>query len=110
MAKMGRPKKEFDWDMIESLCRIHCTQKEIASVLKCDVDTLNNHSKEKFNLTFSEYYKRHCDEGKMSLRRMQWASAKKGNVTMQIWLGKQYIGQSDSPIAEDDDEFNYPEV
>ena len=26
---------------------------------------------------------------------MQWKSAEKGNVTMQIWLGKQNLGQSD---------------
>jgi len=26
---------------------------------------------------------------------MQWKSAEKGNVTMQIWLGKQILGQAD---------------
>jgi hypothetical protein len=34
------------------------------------------------------------------LRRMQFESANKGNVTMQIWLGKQYLGQSDHPVNE----------
>lgn len=33
--------------------------------------------------------------GKRSLRRMQWKSAKGGNATMQIWLGKQLLGQTD---------------
>ena len=31
----------------------------------------------------------------MSLRRQQFKSAEAGNVTMQIWLGKQYLGQTD---------------
>ena len=31
--------------------------------------------------------------GKISLRRWQFKSAEAGNVTMQIWLGKQYLGQ-----------------
>ncbi len=26
---------------------------------------------------------------------MQWKAAKAGNVTMQIWLGKQLLGQKD---------------
>lgn len=33
--------------------------------------------------------------GKASLRRMQFVSAQKGSVPMQIWLGKQYLGQKD---------------
>ena len=35
------------------------------------------------------------EQGKASLRRMQYGAANKGNVTMQIWLGKQYLGQND---------------
>ena len=33
---------------------------------------------------------------KATLRRLQWTSAKNGNVTMQIWLGKQLLKQSDN--------------
>ena len=40
--------------------------------------------------------------GKVALRRAQWKNAiEKNNVTMQIWLGKQCLGQSDSPLEED---------
>ena len=31
---------------------------------------------------------------------MQFESASKGNITMQIWLGKQYLGQSDHSTTE----------
>jgi len=31
---------------------------------------------------------------------MQFESANKGNVVMQIWLGKQYLGQSDHATTE----------
>jgi hypothetical protein len=31
---------------------------------------------------------------------MQFEAASKGNVTMQIWLGKQYLGQTDHAINE----------
>jgi hypothetical protein len=36
------------------------------------------------------------DRGKATLRRWQWKSAQNGNVTMQIWLGKQLLKQSDN--------------
>ena len=36
----------------------------------------------------------------MSLRRLQWKSATGGNIVMQIFLGKQYLGQSDRQAFE----------
>jgi len=50
--------------------------------------------------TFVQIHKRGMDQGRMSLRRYQWNSAEKGNVTMQIWLGKQYLGQSDKVVVD----------
>ena len=41
------------------------------------------------------------DLGKVSLRRQQWKAAEKGNITMQIWLGKQLLKQSESPIQDE---------
>ena len=40
---------------------------------------------------------------KYKLRQMQWKSAERGNVPMQIWLGKQILGQSESPMGDDDE-------
>jgi hypothetical protein len=39
-------------------------------------------------------------EGKASLRRLQWQNAAQGNVTMQIWLGKQLLDQNDTQRTE----------
>ena len=35
------------------------------------------------------------EAGRTSLRRKQMECALAGNVIMQIWLGKQYLGQAD---------------
>ncbi len=51
--------------------------------------------KEKYGYGFSDYFKKHNGEGRIALRRLQWQTAQSGNPTMQIWLGKQYLGQSD---------------
>ncbi len=85
----GRPKTELDFKKITTLSKIHCTQEEIASVLEISTRTLQR-SKE-----FCRIYKKGMEEGKASLRRMQFAKAHAGNTTMMIWLGKQLLGQAD---------------
>ena len=92
--KRGRPKKPIDLPMVEKLAHIQCTHVEIASALGVSVDTLTRHKE------FAEVYKRGAEGGRKSLRRMQFESANKGNVAMQIWLGKQYLGQSDHAVSE----------
>lgn len=94
MAKMGRPRKEIDQKIFESLCGIQCTEAEICSVFDCCEDTLNAWCKRTYGETFSDTYKKKRQLGKPSLRRMQWELAKK-NASMAIFLGKQYLGQSD---------------
>ena len=85
----GRPKKFVDLELVEKLAAIQCTFGEIASTLGVSVDTLQRHK------DFAVVYKRGAEGGRKSLRRMQFESANRGNVIMQIWLGKQYLGQSD---------------
>lgn len=89
VSKTGRPKKELDYNLIENLAEIFCTHEEIASVLEVNVKTLTSREE------FLEAYKRGFDKGKKSLRRAQMDCAKKGNSAMLIWLGKQYLGQSE---------------
>ena len=44
---------------------------------------------------FEEELARGHAEQRIMLRRWQWKAAEGGNVAMLIWLGKQYLGQSD---------------
>ena len=84
---MGRPRKQINVEMVTELARLGCTAEEIASVLGCHRNTIDRR--------FSEVIKRGREHLKHSLRRWQVISAKNGSVAMQIWLGKQYLGQSD---------------
>lgn len=109
MAKRGRPKKnltEKEWESVDYMCMIHCTGEEIAGVMQMDYDTLNRNCNEKKGCNISEYIKRKANNGNMSLRRAQWKSAESGNVTMQIWLGKQWLDQKEQhevALTTDDD-------
>ena len=94
--KMGRPPKEINWPQLESLCKIQCTQSEISSVLEVSEDIISENCKKVHGMTFPEFYKIHSDGGKMSLRRAQFKKAViDGHPTMQVWLGKQMLGQRD---------------
>ena len=89
----GRPKIQIDYNTVEKLANIQCTQEEIASFLGISVRTLQRDEE------FCRIYKKGQDNGKMSLRRMQYKLAEK-NPTMAIWLGKQYLGQRDNIEVE----------
>ena len=91
---MANP-KEIDYKTLDGLCKLQCTGEECASVLEIDYDTLNAALKRDGHVGFSEYFKKMGSGGKASLRRMQWKAAEGGNATMQIWLGKQYLAQTD---------------
>jgi len=95
ISRGGRPRKEIDQRTFEELCKIQCTLTEIAGVLRVSEDTVERWCERTYDEGFAEVYKKHSAGGKSSLRRQQFALAMKGNATMLIWLGKQYLGQTD---------------
>ena len=97
---MARPKIEIDFDMVQKLCAIQCTGQQIADVLDLSYDTLERRVKEVYRISFADYIKKHSANGKMSLRRKQHEVAMSGNTTMLVWLGKQYLGQTDKQAVD----------
>lgn len=94
---MARPKLNIDPEIVLQLSKLQCTYREMAEFLGCDEKTLRNR--------FSAEIDKGRESGKISLRRMQWRSAEAGSHTMLIWLGKQYLGQTDKveeKITEND--------
>ena len=92
---MARPRKEINWEIFEGLCSIQCTRREIADVLGCSEDTIKRAVKREKGVTFEEYAQKFAAKGKVSLRRKQYELALAGNVTMLVWLGKQYLEQKE---------------
>lgn len=95
--RMGRPLVFIDWPLAEKLAKIQCTAKEIASVLNINQDTLADRCKRDHKLTFSDWFKKHSDGGKASLRRSLWnmATGDRPNAAVAIWLSKNYLGMSE---------------
>lgn len=95
---MARPKLNIDPKTVLQLAELGCKTKEIANFIGCDEDTITGR--------FSAELLKGRTNVKMSLRRWQLDAAKKGNVVMQIWLGKQMLGQSDAPSDSEENELD----
>ena len=85
---MARPKKyNIDTKQVQKLASLGCTNKEISEFFGCSADLLEQ--------SYSEFLTKGRAEQRIRLRQLQWQSAEKGNVVMQIFLGKNMLGQQD---------------
>ena len=94
---------EIDRRAFENLCGMQCTKEEIADFFDIDTDTVNAWCKREYGEVFSAVYKKRATKGKVSLRRSQFLLAEK-NASMAIFLGKNYLGQSDDGLVGKADE------
>ena len=93
MGKRGPEQVPFDLVELEKLCRLNCTNAEIAVFLGVTERTVERRIAK--SAAFRDAVQRGRNYGKLSLRRKQIEVASAGNATMLIWLGKQYLGQAD---------------
>ena len=91
---MARPRKDIDREEFEKLCGLQCTYNEICDWFGVTDKTLNAWCKRTYRMRFSEVFQQKKGLGKISLRRMQFRLAEK-SAAMAIFLGKQYLGQTD---------------
>jgi hypothetical protein len=107
--KGGRPPIEIDWEEFDKLLLIHATLREVAGWFNCSEDTIERAVLKKFGMGFADYKDQKGAKGKISIRRKQFQTAMDGNIAMLIWLGKNWLGQSDSkddkPSDNEDDNF-----
>ena len=101
-GKLGGTQPEpINWDVFDGLCRIQCTQVEIAGVLRCSVDTLERRVQDEKGMGYAEYYALKSSEGLASLRRVMYKVAmgdptrgKEPDVQMLKRLGEVHLGHS----------------
>lgn len=90
---MARPKKyDVDPEQIEKLASYGCTYEEIGAIFNVKATSLRK--------SYSQYYQKGREGMKRRLRMAQLKNAFDGNAVMQIWLGKQYLGQTDKNDIE----------
>lgn len=87
---MARPKKNITVateKAVEKMASLGATNLEIAELLGINERSIRRN--------YAEFLTKGRGTLKEKLRRKQISIALKGNVTMLIWLGKQYLGQAE---------------
>lgn len=92
---MSRPKKEIDFRKVDSYLSAQCSGAGIADLLGVHPDTLYRATEEQYKMTFSAYSQQKRQSGKELLRKKLFDIAMEGNVTMLIWLSKNYLNMTD---------------
>lgn len=87
MARPGPKVPEIDGKLVEQMASWGAKVVEIANYFGVSDQTIQRRFEPELTKGRSNL--------QMSLRQWQLASAKKGNVAMLIWLGKQMLGQID---------------
>ena len=87
---------QIDLVQLEKLCCLQCTDEELAEYFGVTTRTIENKRKKP---EYAEVMKRGRVKGRISVRREQFKLLERGNPSIAIWLGKQYLGQRDvTPI------------
>ncbi|MBU0472904.1 MAG: hypothetical protein KKF62_01940 [Bacteroidetes bacterium] len=93
---MARPKKTADKELIMELAGLNCSLEEISRIVKISERTLQRN--------YADEITKGKEYVKTSLKRAQYRSALNGSFVMQIWLGKNLLGQTDKVETHNTDE------
>lgn len=92
---MGRPLKKikFSREDIENMARIGCRDTDIAAIVGMHSSALSRR--------FAKELVKGRSDRRKRIHEAQWESAiVRGNTVMQIWLGKQELGQTDKSVMD----------
>jgi hypothetical protein len=92
---MSRKKIEIDWNTVADYLKAQCSGSAIASILGIHENTLYSRCRIDNNMEFMTFSAKKKAEGKELLRKNMFDLAMKGNITMNIFLSKQYLGFAD---------------
>jgi hypothetical protein len=101
----GRPRTELEdkmfngWEQLEALIP-WATGEYIANMFEIDYDTLNRRIQERYSMSFSELKALKQEGIRLTLFKKQLDVALQGNPALLIWMGKQYLGQTEKVQTE----------
>ena len=89
-------------ELFEDCVRSFCTVRETAKRLRVSENTLRSWSKNEYGKPLQEVFEELRTEGSFELRRMGMELASK-NASVWIFLAKNFLGMSDTPVPLPDD-------
>lgn len=90
LKKIEDRKQEFDRFM-----QWYPGKTEMAGIFDVSESTLDRFCRKTYKVSFEELREKSFGKTRMALRRKQIEQALKGNNTMLIWCGKQFLGQTE---------------
>jgi len=90
---VGRNKVVVPEEEFYKLAALHSSWKELSDWFGVPVGTLRDN--------FADIYEKATTETKQKLRRAQLDLAMKGDRVMLIWLGKNILGQAETPVSNE---------
>lgn len=100
---MGAPKAKIDWKVVGDMLAAGCKGTEVAASIGIAPYTLYERCSEDKGILFTHFAQECREKGNSMLHAAQFKNAMKGNTSMQIWLGKQRLGQKDKPGEDEKD-------
>ena len=102
---MGRKKAELDYTVIDTALFYGATLTQLQYLLERKGNKVSTKTIERVvlrdkKMKFTEYRDYHHNGAKLKLSQKQFEVAMSGNVSMLIWLGKQWLGQRDQHDIE----------
>ena len=88
--------KDIDFDKVFQLATYQSTREEIYAILSITYSELMRPEFKEYREKFEQAYLAGKEAGRNQLRNAQFKMAQK-SVPMSIFLGKQYLNQSDNP-------------
>lgn len=94
--KMGRPVFVLDDKNFDVAIQLPMIKADICLLMGgCSEDTIERYVKKRFGKTFAELQSERRQHFRKNILGKQYELAMRGDRVMLIWLGKQYLGQSD---------------
>ena len=100
---MSRPPTEsnkINKDELEKLMRLFPSEQEAADWFGVKPKTLFRFIQKHFRCSFVQLRDKSFAKTKIAIKRAQIEKALKGDNTMLIWVGKQYLKQTDKLVHE----------
>ncbi len=92
-----KPRIKINWEDVEKYLIAGCTGTQVAAKLGFHKDTLYDRCVKENNMSFSDYSAKKRQKGNSLLHAKQFQVAMGGNTALLVWLGKQRLGQEESP-------------
>jgi hypothetical protein len=90
----GRKAVKIDLEELEKVCALQASDEDVSSWFGVSLRTLQ---KRRQQPKFAAAMRRGRTKGRMKVRNVQMRLLDKGNAPIAIWLGKNLLGQSETP-------------